>query len=172
MTLLRTITLPIEITNDNEGRTKHWTKAANRKHLYAKILRIMGGKVEPLEQPVVISITRILGAGQRLWDADSIGRGSVKELIDSFVACRWLHDDGPKWVSEVTYRQNATDRKAGPAVKVEFYACKPQRTSLCGERLMGLLSDICLLFCHFEHCNHTRRYCMQEDKRTMVDRKR
>ena len=121
MSQIRSITLPIEITNDNEGRSKHWTKAANRKHNYAKILRIMGGKVEPLETSCRIEITRILGAGQRLWDADSIGRGSVKELIDSFVACRWLHDDGPKWVSEVTYRQDASDRKAGPSVKVDFY---------------------------------------------------
>lgn len=120
MTQLATLTLPLTLTNDNEGRTKHWSTASKRRGQYATIVRVLGGKRKPFEFPVALTITRIVGLRQRLWDADSIGRGSVKELIDSLVECGWLVDDGPKHVSEVRYRQ-LVDRKSGPAVKVEFF---------------------------------------------------
>ena len=117
--MLATLTLPIRLTNDNGGRTQHWTKAAGRKKSYAAMVRVLGGRRKPFDSPVALTVTRILGPSERLWDADSIGRGSAKELIDSLVACGWLVDDGPKWVTEVTYRQEI-DRKSGPAVRVDF----------------------------------------------------
>ncbi len=113
------ITLPIKLVNDNTGRSQHWSKAAKRKKLYVSILRVLGGKREPFDHPVTIRLTRILGARERLWDADSIGRGSAKELIDAFVACGWLVDDGPKWVVGIEYRQEI-DRLSKSAVRVEF----------------------------------------------------
>lgn len=119
MTQLASLTLPLKLTNDNEGRSKHWSKASKRRGEYATVVRVVGGRRRPFEQPVRLTVTRIVGPRERLWDADSIGRGSVKELIDSLVECGWLVDDGPKHVTEVAYRQTI-DRQAGPAVKVEF----------------------------------------------------
>lgn len=114
-----TLTLPIKLLNDNQGRSQHWSKAAKRKRDYTAMVRVLGGRRAPFEVPVALTVTRVLGPRERLWDADSIGRGSAKELIDALVACGWLHDDGPKWVKSVEYRQEV-DRKSGPAVRVEF----------------------------------------------------
>ena len=116
---MHTLTLPIRLTNDNGGRTQHWSRAAKRKSDYQTAVRLIGGKRLPFAVPVRLTVTRIIGPRERLWDADSIGRGSVKELIDSLVACGWLNDDGPKWVTEVAYRQEI-DRKRGPAVRIDF----------------------------------------------------
>lgn len=113
------ITLPIKLINDNQGRSQHWSKAAKRKRDYVAMVRLLGGRRIPFESPVKLKLTRVLGPRERLWDADSVGRGSAKELIDALVACGWLHDDGPKWVSAVEYHQEV-DRKNGPAVKLEF----------------------------------------------------
>lgn len=120
---MTSLTLPIKLVNDNTGRSQHWSKASKRKRQYETIVRVLGGRRKPFDVPVGIRLTRVLGPRERLWDADSIGRGSAKELIDSFVACGWLHDDGPKWVTSVEYRQEV-DRESGPAVKVEFVQCQ------------------------------------------------
>lgn len=116
---LAVMTFPLQLVNDNTGRTQHWSKADKRKRLYEGVIRVVGGKRKPFSSPVALRLTRILGPRERLWDADSIGRGSAKELIDSLVACGWLVDDGPKWVTSVEYRQEI-DRGNGPAVRVEF----------------------------------------------------
>ena len=50
---------------------------------------------------------RLLGKGQRLWDYDSIGRGSAKELLDAVVATGWFVDDGPQWITGCRYDQDA-----------------------------------------------------------------
>lgn len=116
---MTTLTLPIRLENDNQGRSQHWSRAAKRKSQYATLIRVLGGRRKPFDSPVSLRVTRILGPRERLWDADSIGRGSAKELVDALVACGWLHDDGPKWVTSVEYAQEV-DRKSGPAVRVEF----------------------------------------------------
>ena len=123
---MTTITLPIRLENDNTGRSQHWSKAAKRKQSYEAIVRVLGGRKKPFEHPVSLRLIRILGPREHLWDADSVGRGSAKELIDSFVACGWLHDDGPKWVTAVEYTQEI-DRKSGPAVRVEFKQAEATR---------------------------------------------
>jgi hypothetical protein len=111
--------LPVELTNSNIGRGYHWAAtAASRK----KIARTLAGERRtPFEYPVAIRITRILGPGQRLWDADSVGRGNAKELIDSLVELGWLHDDGPRWVTHCDYRQDAQSRVSGPSVMIEIF---------------------------------------------------
>ena len=68
------------------------------------------------------NITRILGKGQRLWDSSSIGRGNWKEIEDALVAIGWFHDDGPKWITETRFFQDAGQRQNGPAVRVRIDA--------------------------------------------------
>jgi len=70
---------------------------------------------------VEIQLTRIIGPRHRLWDADSVLRGSAKQLIDSLVAIGWFHDDGPKWITSATGVQDASQRVNGPAVMVEVF---------------------------------------------------
>lgn len=110
------IQLPIELTNGNDGRGgAFWSSAKLRKQIEQ---RLVDFRREPFAHPTAITITRVLGPGQRLWDNDSIGRGNAKELIDSLVALGWWHDDRPQWISQVDYRQDATRRSVGPVVEI------------------------------------------------------
>lgn len=113
-----TIVLPIELTNGNDGRTKHFWQAAARRKQYEATIRLLHARPKPIPTPVTITVTRVLGKGQRLFDADSLGRGNAKELIDAIVAAGFLPDDGPRHVTEVTYRQDATRRGDGPSTEV------------------------------------------------------
>jgi len=111
--------LPVELKNANVGRGHSWhSTAASRKRI-AK--RLANERREPFAYPVAILLTRILGPGQRLWDADSVGRGNAKELIDSLVELGWFHDDGPKWITHCDYRQDASQRINGPSVLIEVF---------------------------------------------------
>lgn len=112
------LALPIELTNGNDGRTKHFWQAAARRKQYEAIITLMRPRPRPIPTPCRITITRVLGKGQRLFDADSLGRGNAKELIDAIVAAGFLPDDGPRHVTEVTYRQDATRRRDGPSTEV------------------------------------------------------
>lgn len=119
-----TLTLPIELTNGNEGRSKHWGAAASRRKSYERLVRLA---VQPkdrvtIETPVKLTLTRVLGKGQRLYDADSLGRGNAKEIIDALVAAGFLPDDGPKHVVACEYRQDASQRQHGPATIVQIEA--------------------------------------------------
>lgn len=76
---------------------------------------------EPFSFPVNITVTRILGNGQRLWDSSSIGRGNWKEIEDALVAVGWFVDDGPKYIKRTTFEQDASQRELGPIIRVDIY---------------------------------------------------
>ena len=111
--------LPIELTNGNNGRGFHWgAKAKERKSLEAFFIQYFGGKQRPFGFPVEITVTRVLGKGQRFWDCGSELRGNWKELQDAMVAVGLFVDDSPKWITKVTGRQDDTTRDAGPAIEI------------------------------------------------------
>lgn len=117
-TALLDITLPIELTNGNDGRGSKWFKSSNVRKKLEATLRTLGLVRTPFEHPVRLTVIRVLGKGQRLWDASSVGRGNWKELEDAMVVCGWFYDDGPKWISSVAFFQDAKQRDVGPAVRV------------------------------------------------------
>lgn len=113
-----TLLFDVALTNGNEGRTKHWGSAANRRKDLAWVVKAACSRPELIRGPVRLTVTRILGKGDRLWDADSVGRGNAKELIDAIVAAGFLEDDAPSVVVACDYRQDATRRSIGPKVEV------------------------------------------------------
>lgn len=113
-----TLLLPIELTNGNEGRNKHWGSAAKRRREYEGIIRLLRPNPRPLATPVALTLVRVLGRGQRLYDVDSLGRGNAKELVDAIVAAGFLPDDSPRHISSCTYLQDASRRHLGPATEV------------------------------------------------------
>jgi len=113
-----TLVLPIELTNGNEGRKKHWGSAARRRKQYEATIGLLYGRPKLIASPVKLTITRVLGKGQRLFDRDSLGRGNAKEIIDAIVAVGILPDDGPRHLLGVEYRQDATRRSDGPSTEV------------------------------------------------------
>ena len=116
-----TRTIPIELTNDNNGRGNKWFSSAKVRKEIEATLRVLGLERDPFDHPVRIHITRVLGSGQRFWDEDSKLRGNSKELIDALVAVGWFVDDGPKYVTDVTASQDASQRVNGPCVVVEVF---------------------------------------------------
>jgi len=117
-------TLPIELTNGNDGRGNKWFSSAKIRKDVEKQLRELGHEREPFEFPVVVHVTRLLGPKQRLWDTSSIGRGNWKEIEDALVVLGWFSDDSPKYISETRFFQNGENRTRGPAILVEIFKAK------------------------------------------------
>lgn len=112
------VLLPFELTNGNSGQSKHWAQAHRQRKRFREALGLILRRRVPFNSPVILEITRKLGPGQRMWDEDSIGRGNAKQLIDTLVSRGWFHDDSAKWICRCDYRQDATDREHGPAIRV------------------------------------------------------
>ena len=117
------VTLPIELTNGNDGRGSKWFSSAKVRKTMEATLRTLGLVRKPFDHPVRVLVVRIVGKGQRLWDHSSTGRGNWKEIEDAMVVCGWFHDDGPKWITEVRFYQDDTQRHVGPAIRV--IVCDP-----------------------------------------------
>lgn len=112
--------LPAELTNGNTGQSKHWGSTVKLRNEYLEVLTSCYYRAAPPDHQQHIKVTRVLGKGQRLWDADSILRGSAKQLIDSLVDHGFMHDDGPKWLVSATGTQDDTQRENGPRIIVEL----------------------------------------------------
>ena len=81
-------------------------------------LRKMGLVFEPMREKVTVTVVRILGKGQRLWDSSSRGRGNYKQLEDAMVACGWFTDDSPKYIKNTVFLEDDTQRKNGSAIDI------------------------------------------------------
>ena len=113
-----TFILPFELTNSNSGRGYHWGGSAKLRKKFERDLRALGLTRKPFTFPVIVHVTRILGPRQALWDSSSVGRGNWKEIEDALVACGWFTDDGPKYIRDTRFHQDATRRPQGPAIEV------------------------------------------------------
>lgn len=113
-----TLVLPVELDNGNSGRSKHWAAAHRSRRAIGATVSLFSPRNTLVRTPVRIHVTRVLGKGQRLMDADSLLRGNFKEILDSIVATGLIPDDGPKFVQEVTASQDATRRAEGPMTVV------------------------------------------------------
>lgn len=113
--LLHSAQLPVELTNGNDGRGSKWFSSAKLRKKIEETLRAKGHTRQPFKVPVVIRLTRILAAKQKLWDVSSWGRGSWKEIEDALVCLGWFHDDGPQYITDIRFVQHkpAVRKKLG-----------------------------------------------------------
>ena len=107
------------LTNGNKGRGGSWHHSSKDRKEFERLLA--GHKTPTFRGVVSIEVIRVLGKNERLWDADSIGRGNAKELIDAMVAVGIFTDDSPKYISNCHYRQKADRREVGPVVIVKVW---------------------------------------------------
>jgi len=114
------LVLPVRLSNDNDGQRRHWSKSARRRKELGLQVRAWFPHVQPFPFPVRVTVTRVLGKGERLWDHDSVGRGNAKQLIDSFKACGLIVNDDPRWIAAVAYAQDATDRREYSRTRIKF----------------------------------------------------
>ena len=113
MTKLIEITLPICLTNNNAGQGRSWHKSATDRKHFEQILRADHLVRSPFGLPVSLEVIRNIGPRQRMWDADSILRGSAKGLIDALTACGWFVDDKPEHIMQVVGSQRVLTDHAG-----------------------------------------------------------
>ncbi len=114
-----TLWLPLPLSNNNTGQSRHWSAAYKDKATFANTLTNLKLKGTPPPYKQRVTVTRILGKGERLWDADSVLRGNAKQLIDAMVDAGFFVDDSPKHITEVFGKQDDQKRFLGPAIKVE-----------------------------------------------------
>lgn len=112
--------LPVHLYNGNSGQTKHWSTTPKLRRGYLDAIRECYAKPQTPDYPQRMTITRVLGPRQQLWDTDSILRGSAKQLVDSLVEYGFVHDDGPTWITASIGLQDDSRREDGPMVIVEF----------------------------------------------------
>ncbi len=120
--LLHSAILPIAITNDNDGRTKHYGLNRDRRIRYERKLRSLGHARQPFGQQTDVVVTRILGPSEKKLDQSSVLRGNYKEIEDALVWLGWWHDDSPPYIRFVLPDQDATQREIGPAIRIDVYA--------------------------------------------------
>ena len=113
-----TMQLPIELTNGNSGRGGEWFASNSRRKKYEKMIRQLGLVREPFDFPVIVSVVRVLGKKQKLWDSSSVLRGNWKEIEDSLVACGWFKDDSTAHIVNTFGYQDDTRRDQGPCVEI------------------------------------------------------
>lgn len=121
-TLLYSGILPLELTNDNDGRQKSYGVATARRQRYERYLRNLGYSRQPFGQKVDVVVTRILGPGQCKIDPSSILRGNYKEIEDSLVWLGFWHDDSAKYINRIIGEQDADNRELGPAIRLDVYS--------------------------------------------------
>ena len=114
-----TIFIPIKLTNSNNGRGHHWGASASFRDKAEKKLRALGlARAVPFPCRVTVTVTRILGKGERLWDSSSVLRGNWKELEDALVALGWFVDDSTQYIATTDGRQDDTRRNKGPGIEL------------------------------------------------------
>lgn len=114
------IDIDIVLTNGNNGQGRQWYETDNEVKRCKKLLRELKYVFRPLEFPVKLRITRLIGKGKQYWDPSSILGGNIKQLIDAMVACDWFVDDSRKWVTAVIPHQMER-RDKPPGVRIEIF---------------------------------------------------
>ena len=113
-----TVFLPFELTNGNDGRTKHFGFSAHQRKRFSRDIGFLFPRRVPYEVPVSVTVVRILGKSDRLWDSSSGLRGNYKEIEDALVECRFFWDDSPKWITETRFQQDSSRRDKGPSIEL------------------------------------------------------
>lgn len=124
------LSLPLEISNRNDGRGHQWFRTDAEKKAVAEALQIFYPNGPPAEAremdsggTVNLVVRRILGKRQRWFDPDSILRGNAKEIVDAIVDHGFLSGDGYPAVGFVAGVQ-IKDPEAGPALAVDFFRAR------------------------------------------------
>jgi hypothetical protein len=121
--LVLSVVSGVQLHNKNDGQGGSWHRSAQDKKNILERLTFENLRRDVPFGPCMLLITRILGHEQRLWDYDSIGRGSAKQLVDSLVNLGWFPDDSPRHIRGVMYDQDASNKDCGPSTKIDVYLC-------------------------------------------------
>ena len=120
--LLLDQTFPFKLTSGNSGQGWSYHASDNQRKKFGEYFANSSCKRTPFGYPTFVVVTRILGKGEKHFDYPNISRGNIKQIIDAMVAeGRFWHDDGPKCITGIYFRQDDRDRKSGPATRFQVW---------------------------------------------------
>lgn len=133
LNLLHEDLLPVQLTNDNAGRTQSHRKTHRRRVTVSEHLKQSGRVREPFRGHTGVVVIRVLGSGEKLWDSSSVLRGNWKEIEDALVELGWWEDDDSRFISWTVGLQDASQRDSGPATWVKVFEAAPIACGYCSQ---------------------------------------
>ena len=136
-----TIEVPMKLKNNNQGQGRHWSGSHKERSLASQAVaeaRVWQPSTSESSSWVSLPewlserhwdvgtklglvVYRILGKGERLWDADSVLRGNYKQIQDALIEAGLAEDDSPKYIEWVLGLQEDQTRDHGPRVVIEVH---------------------------------------------------
>lgn len=115
-----TMVLPIKLLSKNSRDRLHYRARHALRIDYQNIVSIKYPRKRPTpDYRQLVTVTRIMGPKERLFDDMNIPGGSAVELVDSLVHLGWLFDDSPRYLTP-EFRQERHKTIRGPATMVEI----------------------------------------------------
>lgn len=112
--------VPLPLRSANHFSERHWSARYRERREWELALRAVLGRPRPFARPVAVTLTRVLGRGERPYDAGNLEGGSAKQLVDALVRLGWLPDDSPRRVRRLACLQDDGDRgRPGTRLRVE-----------------------------------------------------
>ena len=113
-----TLELPIQLLSKNARDKLHYRARHKLRRDYQAIIELTyPRRGEPPRVKQRVTVTRVLGPQERLFDGQNVGAGSAVELIDALTAAGFWVDDAPRWL-ETAFEQGDHPGVKGPAVVV------------------------------------------------------
>ncbi len=111
--------LPIRLESKNISRRRHWAANHKKKQEFINAFWALGltPRAPAPNCKQHLTITRVLGKREKLWDTSNGLGGSCSELIDSMKYCGFFVDDSDKYLT-VEFKQDDTRRHEGPATEI------------------------------------------------------
>ncbi len=117
---LLTLELPIQLLSKNARDKLHYRARHKLRRDYGAVIELTyPRREEPPRVKQRVTVTRVLGSRERLFDEQNVGAGSAVELIDALTAAGFWVDDAPRWL-ETAFKQGDHLGVKGPAVVVEI----------------------------------------------------
>lgn len=115
--------LDANVRSLNEFTGRHGrVRSRERAKLAAMIAaRLDHAIFKPPDYRQLLTLTRVLGKGQREFDVDNLAGGTLKHLVDALTRIGMWHDDSPRWLAR-RYFQDASRRFEGPGIHVRIEA--------------------------------------------------
>ena len=115
-----TLELPIQLLSKNARDKLHYRARHKLRREYGAVIELIyPRREEPPRVKQRVTVTRVLGPRERLFDGQNVGAGSAVELIDALTAAGFWVDDAPRWL-ETAFKQGDRPGVKGPAVVIEI----------------------------------------------------
>ena len=116
--MILVVRLKLKSLNDLKGR--HWARRHQEKNDAAWALKEAGARrTTPPEHRQLVTLTRVLGPRERVWDFENLTGGTAKAIFDALTDLGYWRDDSPRWIDRA-YEQDALQRQNGPAVEIRI----------------------------------------------------